>query len=326
MMRALRFDKFGTPSVLQLVEVADPTPRDGFAMVRVTAASINPSDVKNLAGAMEGTVLPRTPGRDFAGVVQSGPSEWVGREVFGTGGDLGFTVDGSHAELLELPVAALTAKPARLSAADAASIGVTSLAAWLGLIDYAALQPGESVAIVGLGGVGTLVAQIARWRGASKIVGADRGAPAASSPAARSIDAFVTSDEHVTDAIRAATNGAGADVVFDTVGGVMFEAALLSLALKGRLVEISATGRTRVEFDLRDFYHNESRIIGVDTRKLDASASAALLTQMLPAFESGAIAAPPIEDQIVPLERAIDAYEKVAGGARARFVLAPDAR
>jgi NADPH2:quinone reductase len=323
MMRALRFEAFGAPSVLRLADVPDPQARDGFAVVRVTAASINPSDVKNVAGAMEGTVLPRTPGRDFAGVVEHGPDEWLGREVFGTGGDLGFTIDGTHAELLVLPVSALTAKPARLSAPEAASVGVTSLAAWLGLIEYAALQPGESVAIVGVGGgVGTAVAQLARWRGASFIVGADVLAPAAASPAERSIDCFVPSDEHLTDAVRQATNGLGANVIFDAVGGVTFEASLKSLAERGRLVEISATGRTRVEFDLRDFYHNESRIIGVDTRKLDASASAQRLAAMLPAFESGAVSAPPL-DQIVPLDGAVEAYERVAAGARVRYVLAP---
>jgi NADPH2:quinone reductase len=146
--------------------------------------------------------------------------------------------------------------------------------------------------------------------------------PALGSPAARSIDRFVPSDEHLTDAVRAATKGVGANVIFDAVGGVTFEAALKSLAHKGRLVEISATGGTRVEFDLRDFYHNESRIIGADTRKLDASASASKLTAMLPAFESGDIEAPPI-DQVVPLDRAVEVYEQVAAGARARFVLSP---
>ena len=322
-MRALRFDAFGSPSVLRLAEVADPVASEGFSVVRVTAASINPSDVKNVAGAMEGTVLPRTPGRDFAGVVESGPAGWIGRAVFGTGGDLGFTTDGSHAEALLLPVAALTAKPARLSPAEAASLGVTSVVAWLGLIEYAALQPGETVAIIGAGGgVGTAVAQIARWRGASLIVGVDVQAPPPGSPSARSIDRFVPADEHLTDAVREATGGFGATVVFDAVGGITFEAALKSLAHQGRLVEISATGRARVEFDLRDFYHNESRIIGADSRKLDASASAQRLAAMLPAFESGAIAAPPI-DQVVPLDRAVGAYERVAAGARGRFVLAP---
>jgi NADPH2:quinone reductase len=322
-MQALRFDVFGAPSVLYLADVPDPVAGDGFAVVRVTAASINPSDVKNVAGAMEGTTLPRTPGRDFAGVVERGPAQWLGREVFGTGGDVGFTVDGSHAERLLLPIAALTPKPARLSAAEAASLGVTSVVAWLGLIEYAALQPGESVAIIGAGGgVGSAVAQLARWRGASPIIGADVTAPAAGSPAARVIDRFVLSDEHLTDSVRKATGSSGADVVFDAVGGIAFEAALTSLAHRGRLVEISATGRTRVEFDLRNFYHNEGRIIGADSRKLDASASARRLTAMLPAFESGAIEAPPIGN-VVPLDRAVEVYQRVAEGVRDRFVLEP---
>lgn len=322
-MRALRFEKFGDPSVLRLAELPQPAVRDGVALVRVTAASINPSDVKNVAGAMEGTTLPRTPGRDFAGVVETGPSNWLRREVFGTGGDLGFTVDGSHAEYIVLPVAALTPKPARLSAPEAASIGVTSVVAWQGLIEYAALQAGERVAIVGVGGgVGSAVAQLARWRGASLIVGADIASPTPDSPAARSIDRFVVSDEHLTDSLRTATGGLGADVIFDAVGGVTFEGALEALAHRGRLVEIAATGRARVEFDLRDFYHNESRIIGADSRKLDASASAQRLNAMLPVFESGALAAPPI-DRTVPLEGAVEAYRRVADGARARFVLTP---
>jgi NADPH2:quinone reductase len=320
-VRALRFETFGDPSVLRLVDLPDPSAGDGFALVRVTAASINPSDVKNVAGAMEGTTLPRTPGRDFAGIVEKGPAEWLGREVFGTGGDVGFTVDGSHAEALLVPVDALTQKPAALSAPEAASIGVTAVIAWLGLIEYAALQPGERVAVIGAGGgVGSAVSQLARWRSASLVVGADLRAPAANSPAARAIDAFVSSAGDLAEAIRGATGGRGADVIFDAVGGVTFEPALHALAHRGRLIVIAATGSPRVEFDLRDFYHNESRLIGADSRKLDASASAQRLQAMMPAFEAGALAAPPI-DSVVPLEEGIEAYRRVASGERARLVL-----
>ena len=67
-MRALRFTSFGDPSVLELAEVAVPAIAETTALVRVMAASINPSDVKNVAGAMKQTTLPRIPGRDFAGV------------------------------------------------------------------------------------------------------------------------------------------------------------------------------------------------------------------------------------------------------------------
>ena len=93
-MRAIRFEAFGDPSVLHVAEVSRPGADERTAVVRVMAASINPSDVKNVAGAMKQTTLPRILGRDYAGVVESGPAEWIGAEVWGTGGDVGFTRDG----------------------------------------------------------------------------------------------------------------------------------------------------------------------------------------------------------------------------------------
>jgi NADPH:quinone reductase-like Zn-dependent oxidoreductase len=72
-VRAIRFKSFGDPSVLELAEVAAPAIAETMALVRVMAASVNPSDVKNVAGAMKRTTLPRIPGRDFAGVVEAGP-------------------------------------------------------------------------------------------------------------------------------------------------------------------------------------------------------------------------------------------------------------
>jgi NADPH2:quinone reductase len=77
-MRAIRFEAFGDPSVLELAEVGAPAVGETTALVRVMAASINPSDVKNVAGAMKQTTLPRIPGRDFAGVVEAGPADWIG--------------------------------------------------------------------------------------------------------------------------------------------------------------------------------------------------------------------------------------------------------
>jgi NADPH2:quinone reductase len=71
-MKALRFAEFGPPSVLRIEEVPIPEPGDGEALVRVKAAAINPSDIGNVAGHFKKTSLPRTPGRDFAGVVVKG--------------------------------------------------------------------------------------------------------------------------------------------------------------------------------------------------------------------------------------------------------------
>jgi NADPH:quinone reductase len=323
-MRALQFQAFGDPAAeLAFVDRPDPQPRPGWAIIRIRAASVNPSDVKNVEGQMAGTVLPRVPGRDFSGIVEAGPPDWIGAEVWGTGGDAGFTLDGSHAELIAIPEAALSRKPSRLDHAQAASVGVTFVVAWLGLADYAAQKPGEDVAIVGVsGGVGGAVAQLARAHGAAHVIGIDRRPPAEASPAASCIDVYVAADGDVRAAVRMHTGGHGADVVFDTVGGVLFETALGCLAHKGRLIEIAATGRRRVEFDLLDFYHNENRLFGADSRKLDLVASSAILDRLVPLFEDGRLEAP-LVDRALPLARGIEAYQAVAAGARGRVVIEP---
>jgi NADPH:quinone reductase len=150
-MRAIRFEAFGDPSVLNLAHVAAPGADERTALVRVMAASINPSDVKNVGGAMKQTTLPRIPGRDFAGVVEAGPADWIGAEVWGTGGDVGFTRDGTHAELIAVPTASLRRKPDRLSFDEAACVGVNYMAAWCG-IEAAALMAGETILLIGAGG------------------------------------------------------------------------------------------------------------------------------------------------------------------------------
>jgi NADPH:quinone reductase len=323
-MRALQFKAFGDPAAqLALVDLPDPQPRSGWAIVRVRAASVNPSDVKNIAGQMEGTVLPRVPGRDFSGVVEAGPSDWVGTEVWGTGGDVGFTQDGSHAGLIAVPESALARRPAALDQAQAASVGVAFVVGWMGLADYAGLQKGEDVAIVGVsGGVGGAVAQLARALGARRVLGIDRRPPARGSPAASRIDAYLPLDGDLAAAVKARTDGHGADVVFDAVGGVMFETALSCLARKGRLIEIAATGRRRVEFDLLDFVHNESRLFGADSRKLGLVESAAIHNKLAPLFDQGLLEAPLVQS-VLPLERGIEAYQAVADGAQARIVIEP---
>ncbi|GGF04670.1 oxidoreductase [Aliidongia dinghuensis] len=321
-MRAIQFTEFGDPSKLQLATLLDPQPDEATAVIRIKAASVNPSDVKNVAGQMEHTVLPRVPGRDFSGIVEHGPAEWLGAEVWGTGGDIGFLEDGTHAERIAFPIASLVRKPTNLDHATASAIGVNFVIAWLGTVTYAGLAAGETIAVVGAGGgVGGAVVQIAKARGC-RVMAIDRRPPSPESPAGRLIDDYVPADADVPAEVRRLTGGTGASVVFDAVGGVMFEPALLSLAHRGRLVEISGTGKRRVEFDVIDFYHNESRIFGADSRKLDTSASAALLADLVPGFESGAYS-PPVIAATYPLEEARAAYEAVAKGTAGRVVLTP---
>ncbi len=320
-MRAIRFEAFGDPSVLKLADVAAPATGEATALVRVMAASINPSDVKNVEGAMKQTTLPRIPGRDYAGVVETGPAEWIGAAVWGTGGDAGFTRDGTHAELIAVPVASLRRKPETLSFDEAASVGVNYMAGWLGL-ETAGLKAGETVFLIGAGGgVGSAAAQIAHRLGA-RVIGADRQAPHPDAPIHAIAEKLIIGADDLPAEIRKATNGSGADVVFDLVGGVMFRSAVNCLALQGRLIEIAATGQREVSFDLAEFYHNESRLFGVDTLKRDLTGSAALLEALTPGFVAGDFRAAPIAETYA-LADAEAAYRKVAAGAAGRIVLRP---
>ena len=89
-------------------------------------------------------------------------------------------------------------------------------------------------------------------------------------------------------------------MVYDAVGGVTTPAALASLAHRGRLVVISAVGARAVEIDLRDLYHNETRIFGSDSTKLDVVDSARRLQQISPYFESGEFRPLPITATLFP--------------------------
>jgi NADPH:quinone reductase-like Zn-dependent oxidoreductase len=319
-MKAIQFKSSGSPDVLDYVDLPTPQADADSAVVRVAAASVNPSDVKNVSGHFEHTTLPRVPGRDFSGVVVDGPQAWLGAEVWGTGGDIGFTRDGTHAEFIKIPLAALSRKPTTLSHAEASAIGVNFVVAWLGTVEYAHLQAGETIAVIGAGGgVGGAVVQIAKARGA-RVIAVDRHPLDPATPAGRLIDDYVPFDQNVTGSLRELTGGEGADVVYDTVGGVAFETALSLVKRRGRVLEISGTGKRRVEFDLIDFYHNETQLLGVDSAKLGVAESAPLMTALVEGFESGKLTGPAIAQEF-PLEQARDAYQAVAAGTRGRVVI-----
>ena len=166
-------------------------------------------------------------------------------------------------------------------------------------------------------------AQIGKWRGA-RVIGVDRHVLHPDAPAAPALDEFFLLETKTLDSIaRAATEGRGAEVVFDTVGGPMFEPALKGLAAGGRQLVIASAGSRRVSFDLIDFYHNESRLLGVDTRARDAIASASLLEALVPFFEQGTFRAPQI-DRVLALSDGVAAYQEVASGqVHGRLVLDP---
>jgi NADPH:quinone reductase len=312
-MKRLRFERFSIDA-LRLEEASRPEVAPGQALVRVKAAGLNPSDLVNVKGGFSQTKLPRTPGRDYAGVVEDGPEEWVGAEVWGSGAELGFTEDGTHAEYVSVPADSLARKPETLSFAAAAAAGVPFIAAYVALIETAGLREGEMALIIGAAGsVGRAALQLTKVRKAHAI-GVDREAGEI-----HGVQVIASSGD-VAAAVRDRTGGRGVDVCLDAVGGPLFSACLASLALRGRLAVIAAAkSDPSVTFDMRDFYHRELRLFGVDTLKKSAVASAAIHRELAPLFESGALMTEAPEE--VSLNDAVDAYRKLEGGSRQKMAL-----
>src|SRR3981189_1197558 len=143
-------------------------------LVEIKAAAVNPSDVKAATGLMAYAVFPRTPGRDYAGVVIDGPTGWIAREVFGSSGDLGIRRDGTYATHLAVEAEAVVDKPRTISWEEAAGIGVPFVTAMEGLRRAGLPKPDETVLVMGVNGkVGQAAVQIASWHGA-RVIGVAR--------------------------------------------------------------------------------------------------------------------------------------------------------
>jgi NADPH2:quinone reductase len=294
-------------------------------IVEIKAAGVNPSDVKAATGLMPYAVFPRTPGRDFAGVVVDGPSGWLGREVFGSSGDLGIRRDGTHATHLVVEAAALLEKPGNISMDEAAGIGVPFVTAIEGFRRAGMPAAQDTVLVMGLNGkVGQAATQLASWRGA-RVIGVVRKDEDYEGHASGPVDVINASTTNVAARVREFTDGKGADIVFNTVGDPYFEAANKSLALAGRQILIAAVDKI-VPFNILEFYRGRHTYAGIDTLAFSSVASADILRDALPGFVTRHLKPYPIaSNAIYSLRDAKAAYLAVSGSSRDRVILKPSA-
>ena len=296
---------------------------DHEVLIELRAAAVNPSDVKAATGLMSYAVFPRTPGRDYAGVVIDGPPDTIGREVFGSSGDLGIRRDGTHATHLAVEADAVVTKPAGMSWEEAAGLGVPFVTAMEGFRRAGIPQPGEIVLVMGVNGkVGQAAVQIATWHGA-RAIGVVRKAEPYEGHANAEVEVIDASSADVAARVRELTGGHGADIVFNTVGDPYFQAAHQSLALRGRQILIAAVDRI-VQFNILEFYRGQHTYVGIDTLALSSSATGAVLRELAPGFAGGHLKPFPINPKaIYSLEDARHAFVAVAGSSRDRVILRP---
>jgi NADPH2:quinone reductase len=297
---------------------------DNQVLIEVRAAAVNPSDVKAATGLMAYAVFPRTPGRDYAGIVVDGPKGTIGREVFGSSGDLGIRRDGTHATHLAVEADAAVEKPKGISWEEAAGIGVPFVTAIEGLRRAGMPKDGETVLVFGVNGkVGQAAVQIASWHGA-RVIGVVRKSEAYEGHTNSPVEVIDASATDVATRVRELTGGRGADIVFNTVGDPYFQAAHKSLAIRGREILIAAINPV-VQFNILEFYRGQHTYVGIDTLGLSSSMTGAVLRELGPGFASGHLKPFPIlQNAIYPLDEAKSAFLAVAGSARDRIILRPD--
>jgi NADPH:quinone reductase-like Zn-dependent oxidoreductase len=226
--------------------VPRPVPAAGQVLVRIHASGVNPLDIKIRAGAAPHArhELPAILGMDLAGVVEALGPEAVrfhpGDAVYGMTGGVG-GVPGTLAEYAAVDEALLAHKPANLSMHEAAALPLVVITAWEGLVDRAHVRAGQTVLIHGgAGGVGHVAAQIARALGAS-VFATHRGKDEAyvRSLGATPIDAGRVGVEQY---VRDHSAGAGFDLVYDTVGGVVLDASFAAVRRFGHVVSCLGWG------------------------------------------------------------------------------------
>src|SRR5947208_6135528 len=240
-------------SISPVIETHTLSRGENDLLIEVKAAAVNPSDVKAATGLMPYAVFPRTPGRDYAGVVIDGPAGTIGREVFGSSGDLGIRRDGTHASHLVVESDAVVEKPKSLSWEEAAGIGVPFVTAMEGFRRAGMPDKNETVLVMGVNGkVGQAAVQIASWHGA-RVIGVVRKNEPYEGHASSKVDVIDASSTDIATRVRELTDSKGADIVFNTVGDPYFQAVHNSLALRGRQILIAAINPI-VPFNILEFY------------------------------------------------------------------------
>lgn len=241
-MRALIVDSLAPDYAgVSLRDVPVPTPGPGEVLVRVRAAGVNFPDLLMTRGEYQ--MKPPLP---FGlGMELSGDVEAVGADVEGLAvGDavVGGAKLGGFAEYALLPAAALRRKPASLSYAQAAGYGAAYLTAYVAFVRRANLQPGEWVLVHGAaGGVGLAAVDLARSIGARVIATSASDEKLAVLEQEYAPDAVLNVTRGFREQVKAITGGRGADVIYDPVGGDVFDESVRCIAFDGRLLVIGFT-------------------------------------------------------------------------------------
>ncbi len=329
-MKAVVFEKFGGPEVLQVQQVAKPEPKRGEVRVRVRAAGINMLDSFIRSEPAPWVKVPHILGSDISGEVDAigdAVYDWKpGQEVIlyplitcgicelCKSGDenqcqerkvIGDQTNGGYAEYIVVPERNLIKKPERLSHEEAATIPLAFTTAYHMIFNRGKLKPGERALVMGgSGGVGSAAVQLCKVAGAwvATTVGSDAKARQAKEIGADAV--FLHGEDKWQEKVLKATEDNGVDLVIEHMGGRFTEAAIDAMARKGRMVAIGSTAGNELKLRLDKFYQKQLSLLG------SYVGVKAELQSVVKLFESNNVK--PLVDKSFSLDKAADAHKYLA--------------
>src|SRR5271169_3177080 len=313
-MRAMRAEQFSGYEALKLVELPKPTVTDGKVLVRITAAGVTPLDHTILFGNFHIPEVPLVLGNEGAGVVEEG-----GGADFPAGsrvmffGAYGAFEDGTYCEWIAVRKQDLCLIPDNIDDVSAAGIPVAYLTAQVALT-RAGFRPGKTVLAPAIGGlIGNAATQLARALGAKHAISSTTNHAKAQQAKAFGFNEVIdTSSEKLGDGVRRITEGYGADIVIDGVGGEVLSEALGVLAVEGSLTTLGYSASRKTTIDVTNLIVPQASIRSLNMFAQPKAAVADAWKVIVSLLKSGAIK--PIVAKTFPLADAAEALRYLVDG------------
>ncbi|MFE5284883.1 NADPH:quinone oxidoreductase family protein [Nocardia sp. NPDC056611] len=317
-MKAWRVTELGEPSTaMRLVDIEEPNPGPGQLVLRTRAAAANFPDVLMCRGEYQiKPELPFTPGVELCGEVTG-----VGADVTGFAiGDrvLGGVVppSGGFAEFAIMDANDAFPAPTALDDAEAAAFYIGYQTGWFGLHRRAHLQPGETLLVhAAAGGVGSAAVQLGKAAGA-RVIAVVRGS--AKAEVAHALGADIVVDRSVQDfvqVVKEVTSGRGADVIYDPVGGEVYQRSTKCIAFEGRILVVGFAGGQIQSAALNHALVKNYSILGLHWglyRWADPAAVRECHSELTQMAREGVVK--PLISERLPLEDAATALQRLADG------------
>jgi NADPH:quinone reductase-like Zn-dependent oxidoreductase len=312
LMRAIEAETFSGYSGLRQIESPKPQPARERVLIRVRAAGVTPLDHTILSGGLPGARAPLVLGNEGVGVIEDagGSGLPTGTRVMFTG-PYGVRENGAWQEWLLVRPEDLAVVPDEIDDVVAASLPVAYLTAQITLT-LAGFKAGKTVLAPGIGGsVGNAAYQLARARGAGRVISTAGSATKAAT--ARKLgfeDVIDLTTEGLADGVRRITDRGGVDIVIDSIGGTMTSEALSSLGPDGVLITLGYSAGRKTTIDVTDLIWKHARMAGFSLFAQSPAAIAAAWREVIPLIVGGSVK--PIVERVYPLGEAGEALRHLS--------------